>query len=58
MFLLSKEGQGWAELKGEDSGREGGGVVLFCFLKLFILFWGVGITQKGGKEGTTILGSD
>lgn len=52
-----RTGQGWAELKGEEPGKAGR-VVLFCFLKLFILFRGVRITQKGGKEGTTILGSD
>lgn len=45
-----------AELKGEL--RSGGAVILF-FKKFFITsFRWVGITQKGGKEGTTILGSD
>lgn len=59
MFLLSKERSGLGRTKGRRTweGREGSFFV-FYFLKLFITFLGVRITQKGGKEGTTILGSD
>lgn len=57
MFLLSKDRSGLGRAKGRRTweGREGGFVLFF---KAFHTFLGVGITQKGGKEETTILGSD